>query len=120
MKYPSERSGFVKMQKSVLYSKGLTPLDKIIYISLLDKQEYAERFDRIADGWIEVSISQLAKDFDISRNTAKKSISKLCKAGLIERQKAMVPGEPDGYHVITGTTAAIILDCLEQQKKTGS
>lgn len=100
-------SGFVKMPRELLLCKWLTPTDKLVYMMIADKYDFAKKVDYLKDGKkIGLSIRKLSEQSGIDRRAIRKSIDKLCGYDLIREYKEK--GEKSYY------TAAVQLDDIEE------
>lgn len=104
--------GYMKMYRSVAYNADLSAVDKLIWCIIVDKCDAAEHFRD--DRWIELSITELARSLGVARNTALKSLHRLCDLGLIERQQSMIQGYADKYTVPEQDIVDAIIASMER------
>lgn len=105
-----KKGGYMRLDRSIAYSKDLTATDKLIWCIVADKCDSAMHFD--GTRWAVLSITSLAQSIGVARNTAVRSLQRLCDAGLIERQTSMIQGYPDRYSVPEQDIIDAIIDSL--------
>lgn len=100
-------SGFVKMPRELMLCKWLTPTDKLVYMMIADKYDFAKKVNYLKDEKkIGLSIRKLSEQSGIDRRAIRKSIDKLCSYDFIREYKEK--GEKSYY------TAAVKLDDIEE------
>lgn len=109
--------GYMRLYRSIAYSKVLTPMDKLLWCVITDKCDYAEAFHRTdSESMTKISISALATDLGVSRNTVLRSLDRLTQLGIVIRQYSMIQGAPDGYMIPPQRIVDAILNREEGSK----
>lgn len=113
-KYLSDKrgTGYMKMMRMIIYNRGLSAPEKLIYTYILDKQEYAERFNNTVNGgYIDLSISRIAEDLNLSSCTVKRGINRLVELKLVMRWHQ--PGTTAKYQAHFDSVAMPLLDEID-------